>query len=360
MPAVDKLTSDQIKYCRIICIFFMTIVHIPPGIDNFADFPAHFEPVKVLVNDILGRASVSALSFISGFLLLFSVQRKSWGELFKGKFINLIIPMAFWNCMIICFGYVVLVATGTEIYVLRFLDGLSWYEIISNRIFAIHHGAASDSLNFLRDIFLCILLSPLIIFLAKRLSWCLLIAVVLLDGLTDFLVPFVRSTILIFFIAGIVFGISRNDFSVFAKLRALVYAAFIIIVLVELKVLGLDLIKERMFMYDMLKRLIAALFVLDVALVCARSIQSRLIDRVDAATFFIFLAHNLVFLIPWGVWKALMGEDLEFPYIIFYLGVPLLNVSLLTLIYPYGRFLPRPLQYLVVGSQVRAQRKTAT
>ena len=77
--------SLAIKICRVLCIFFTTYVHINPGKDNWTgEIPDYLANIGYLLSDLLGRASVPALSVLGGYLAVSAYQRRAnWWQYAK-------------------------------------------------------------------------------------------------------------------------------------------------------------------------------------------------------------------------------------------------------------------------------------
>ena len=149
--------SLAIKICRVLCIFFMTYVHINPGKDNWTgEIPDYLANIGYLLSDLLGRASVPALSVLGGYLAVSAYQRRAnWWQYAKERFQTLIIPLITWNLVIILISLIILWLTGTQTSVIRDLqpfDQITFW-LIFDRITAINTGSATMALNFLRDFF---------------------------------------------------------------------------------------------------------------------------------------------------------------------------------------------------------------
>lgn len=72
-----------IKICRVLCIFFMTYVHVNPGLPAWqGDIPQTTAVLGYGLSEVLGRSSVPALSILGGYSLF---QRSSVAR--TGQFI---------------------------------------------------------------------------------------------------------------------------------------------------------------------------------------------------------------------------------------------------------------------------------
>lgn len=89
--------STTIKLCRVLCIFFMTYVHIHLFKDPELQSSAVYLTVTTFLRDIMGRSSVPLLSVISGFLVVGYFGRKSLSSFYYGRMQVLIYPLLFWK-----------------------------------------------------------------------------------------------------------------------------------------------------------------------------------------------------------------------------------------------------------------------
>ena len=77
LEPVRRTMSDRIRIARGLCIFFMTFVHVPPGIGgNVYDRDASFfDLVYFVLTRLAGLSSVSLLSVVSGFFIVSSLAK---------------------------------------------------------------------------------------------------------------------------------------------------------------------------------------------------------------------------------------------------------------------------------------------
>lgn len=87
------LNSDAVRCARVLCIVFMSYVHLHFDIDPNAEFPL----VDALFVETLGRSSVPLLSVISGYFMVGFFQRRQYFEAIIQRAKTLILPMVIWN-----------------------------------------------------------------------------------------------------------------------------------------------------------------------------------------------------------------------------------------------------------------------
>ena len=199
---LDSRTSIAIKICRVLCIFFMVFVHVNPGHDsynNLDEISLTFFTLKTLLSDILGRASVPALSLISGFLAIHTLQRHSYGNYAIGRFRTILLPMVTWNTIGVLFAFMVFLLIGKMNTLMSDMANLALVDIILGKIFALDYTAAYLSNNFLRDIVVCSILSPLIIMALRQFGWVVPVMVFIFANTVSFEPVIYRQNILIYF-----------------------------------------------------------------------------------------------------------------------------------------------------------------
>ena len=119
--SVDE--STQIRNSRVPCIFFMMSVHVNPGLHTASVISTgSFAGLGAIWVDLLGRASVAALSFISGYLLIRTASGRTLTTVARRRFQTLIIPMLtvrFLRLCILQIGKVVISGEADDSILLR-------------------------------------------------------------------------------------------------------------------------------------------------------------------------------------------------------------------------------------------------
>ena len=347
--------STAIKVCRVLCIFFMCYVHVNPGLDSFTgELPRYLEALELLLSDILGRASVPALSVLGGFLAVAAYGRRcSWLVYARERWQTLMIPLISWNAVIIALSILIWAAIGTQTSVLREMPRMEWsaLPLILDRLTAYDYGSATTALNFLRDIFICSLLLPVLLALLRR-TGATGLALIWLIGLTLGFDPVVmRPHIMMFFCAGLYLALQGSLFSpTRAALGKLVLAVLLPIAGVGLAALigygSYDSVTNTL-----LRLLVAPAFIL-AAYALSHVKAGRLLAKLEAMIYLMFLAHASIMMVLWGVWQKTIGPSLEWPYVLFYIGAPLATLCAVAALYRFLPFTPTTLQYALNGKQV--------
>ncbi|TAA47758.1 hypothetical protein EXY25_00465 [Corallincola spongiicola] len=320
----------------------MIIVHLPPYISD-AHIPAFFFPIKIVFYDVFGRASVTAMSFVSGFLIYFSLLELSWNKIVVRRFKKLIIPMAFWNFAMIVFSIIVFLFLGRTLPAYENVRALNLHEILFNSIFSLNNLAASGTLSFIRDLFVCSVISTPLAFLIKRFSW-FVIAALLIIYLTISFEPIVfRGSIFIFFALGMVVAQEIGHLKVSTLLRCIYVVVICVVFAIEFGLFS------EFYMYDLLKRAAIGLFFLDLSFYLMTVLKIRMVDSFSGATYLIYLSHDIAFMILWGVWNIFVGKDITPVYLLFFFLVPLSWFFVVKHLLRIFKFLPAFGQVLIFG-----------
>ena len=97
-----EIASRQIAIARVLCIAIMFFVHVNPGLSSQSVVSTgDFAVLGEVFGFWLGRASVAALSFFSGYVMLGALSRIAVGTYAWRRFRTIIIPMVLWNIIYI-------------------------------------------------------------------------------------------------------------------------------------------------------------------------------------------------------------------------------------------------------------------
>jgi hypothetical protein len=362
-PAVRKEAaplsiSRSISVARVICIFFVMYVHVWPG-------TAHFDPARGIrgldifyhfFSDILGRSSVPLLSVVSGWLVGRSFAG-AWGKLIRSRVTSLLVPLFLWNLLLLLALWIGARAGWEPMKIEETPLG------IANALFALTEESVNIPLAFLRDLFVCVCLSPILIFALRRGGRPALIALgVLVTAYAIFgtATPFLlRPMILTFFFAGLALAIHKVDVGEpvvkgWAIALAIVTAGTIFVFDVERALLGgsLEWWDPRPFV---LRVAVAYLFWC-VAYRLAQSAFGRRFVEIQPYIFFVFCSHVIALKVLVLPGKALFGDYYSPNYIWYFLLQPpaalVIGVTLALLL---ARYAPAALRPLNAGKMVPTQ-----
>ena len=175
-PPLSQQLTDRISMARMICVLGMIYVHVPDGQTLSPAYAFNAGGLGFFLEGLLvegpGRAGAALLSVVSGYLAAISLLRHngSASSLYRKRFVSIILPMVFWGAV----TYVVyLFVSQTRV---TFLSDATTLLDKLNIVFFITETpvGATMHLGFLRDLFVCILLTPILIPAVQRMPWPLL------------------------------------------------------------------------------------------------------------------------------------------------------------------------------------------
>jgi hypothetical protein len=368
-----------IKICRIFCIFFMTYVHVNPspdkweGASKFLLFTGHLAPGELRVSvgneapqylfnianilaQILGRASVPALSIIGGLLAVAAYKRRSkWLLYAKERFQKLIIPLITWNVIIIALSLVILFGTGAYTHVMNKLlpfDQITLPKALDS-VTAYKTESVTTALTFLRDVFVCSLLIPLLILAFKRLG-IVALTMIWLMGLTIGFAPIVlRETIMLFYASGVYLAL-QSDQLIPARSVALKFVLCILLALaiVQFTPALSDVYGGKNLTNISLRLVVVPLFLI-AAIALSRTELGLRLAKLEPFAFLLFLSHTAIMLVFWGAWQIVFGKGAEWPYVIFYVMAPFAALAVVIVLHKIISFMPDMIQQLLVGKKIK-------
>ncbi|KRA05499.1 succinoglycan biosynthesis protein exoh [Rhizobium sp. Root564] len=326
---VDQNLSSRINLMRIILISGIVFVHVPhdPETSPFLGLYGFFDWVRVFLGDALFRIGVPCLSAISGYLLF----RRGWNAFsypatIKSKTKTVLLPFLLWNGGLFI-AVMLLQRAGIGVGYFPDLWNASPREMLS-------HGVAAEELPvnvplyFLRDLFVCILLSPLLALLVRRFALPTLAILLLLTAIPDLNLLIVqKKSILFSFTLGIALALHKIDLKMldpYAKPLTVVTLIVAAALATALYWTG----PEFTFGLNLMRNLLAVFGVLGFWVASSLLVQNRLGQRLSqtgSLSFWIFCAHYPLLVILWMVWNK---GDLDF-YPAFYIGAVALTFVLL-------------------------------
>lgn len=357
---IDTSTSAQIAVVRVICIFFMMSVHVNPGFRAW-QHDGLMQLVGMIEVDLLGRASVSTLGLVSGFLLAATAGRRSYGTLVRDRLRTLWAPMAFWNAVALGLAFLAFALFGLRTAVHEAARDLEPMRLLLERILFVHGAPATTALGFLRDLAVSSILLGLLLRI-PRLDLRLLLPALLAADLLDALEPVIyRPSIPLFMLVGAILWRRRGDLHVPPRWRPAILALLAAVcVAMWLNVgNGLGLRGPWAEAFDLLKRTVLTLCVLDLGGALAGTRVGERIGALGDDTYLAYLSHTVLISALWMVWKAEIGDHRDPAYILFFLAAPALALLAARAVRgPLGA-LPAWAQILVRG-KVRAPARVPT
>lgn len=326
--SVDTERNQRIVLVRLLCIFGMIYVHVPALEPNFAMASVtgyfHFDFIRMFIVEGYGRASACLLSVVSGYLVSITLCDKtiSIQHFYKRRFKSIYLPMVLWGLMsILLFSLVSLLQPTFLHEVCGFAEG----SLLSCLNVVFHLAAMSEGptmhLAFLRDLFICILLAPALIYLTRNIPIILLVvltAVYIID-LESILI--LRPLVILGFSVGIWIGLNRFNALWVDKLWVLWLGFWIVTTLIiiaysqgQLPLIqwtfashGLD--AKESLLYP-LSRLFGALSIWTIAAKLLSLNSLRWCCRLEPYLFAAFCAHPLILVVIQSTGVFLLQDQL--------------------------------------------------
>lgn len=297
IPPLKPIQSDAIAAARVFCILGIVYAHAWTG-QTWSSLVASSDTpqgiFRWLLVELIGRSSVPLLGMISGWLVASSAMRRDYWSFVRGKARTILIPMLLWNAIA-----VVLVCGAGWLGWIRapMPDDVEWVfdEIVGYATF----NNINVQTTFLRDLFICMALAPLLIRLKTR--WLgLLAAVTLAWSIFAWWFPlFLRPQIPLFFLLGIC--ARRHGMADFVAGMPFQYVALPFALLGPLKVAisiwGFQLSRdmpELVATIDVGMRLTAALLAWRTAIALTGTALMPVMRRIEPYSFFLFCSHMIM------------------------------------------------------------------
>ncbi|WEZ85290.1 acyltransferase (plasmid) [Rhizobium sp. 32-5/1] len=337
---------------RILLISGIVFVHVPhdPQTSPFTGDNGFLDWIRVFLGDSLFRVGVPCLSAISGYLLFRrGLDAFDYGKTIRSKARTVLLPFLIWN---LTFLLLVLVAQRSGIGFGYLPDTLNATpRDLATLATAIEAAPINIPLYFLRDLLLCILLSPLLAVLIKRFP---LVTLSLFLIYVVFPVPngiFLKKSILFGFSCGIYVSLHKVDvraLDAFAGRIGAMFLAAAVILATLLYWTGPD----YPVWVDILRSLVALCGIIGswaISLLLIRSSLGIRLSKLEGLSFWIFCAHYPLLILFWMVWNR--AGDADF-YPLFYFSAPILALVILTVTHSAARGLVPRLHAVLTGSRV--------
>lgn len=350
----DPAISDSIRIARVLGILGLVMIHVPPWHVDLGDPPRPIDGFDLLFlycQELFGRASVPLLSVISGYLMTRLDAGLPIADRLAKKARTLLVPLLCWNMVAVAIGAVLDRA-------LPAWSPLQW----ADELVALTSEPAIHPLYFLRDMFLCALLYPVLRALLDRAPGLTLTAVLLLS-MTGFTRPlFIGSGPLLFFSAGVAIALGKLAAKPsptgrwLIAVAALLAPAFTTAVTSRMLIAGTDRWLEAGFTMGLFaERLFGAWAVWMLAGWTLRRRWAPTVLAIEPMIFLIFCSHVLWLGLAWHLLsKAGIGYGHPL-YPIFFLTAPLQALAAGAALHALlARFAPGALPVLCGGRMGRA------
>lgn len=318
---MNQAVSDTIRIARIFCILMLVYAHAQPYTPGVPTSLFSQEGAIYVLRLLLGQGSVPLLGVVSGYLLAKSMGDRRYTDELKNKLYTLIVPLVLWNLIYLFKVYLQAGAAG--------LPGAPGWP---NAVLALTAPPAMVPLYFLRDVFVCFLISPLLL-VAARQAPVLSTSVLLVNGVLNADGPFfINSGIPLFFFVGCLLW-SRAVAIPTDGLPKTAAASLVVLVLLSLAPLsghappGWSLSLPHSPAYGAAA---IALFAASAVVFwhCACWLRGhalgRLLMRYEPIAFFIFCVHGMVAGIWWAVLVRTGLADSSATVLLYFICSPLL------------------------------------
>jgi len=213
-----KARNDRIVLVRLLCIFGMIYVHVPlmesTGLSGAG--LSLFGLLQALLVDGYGRTSACLLSIVSGYLVAKSLKGNSprYLQFYKRRFRSIYVPMVVWGIVtVLVFSFVSMVQTtflsdacgGKNVWSIDCLNVVFHFSAIST--------GPTMHLAFLRDLFVCMLLAPVLILVMRYLPLIGLAALTMVYILDWESMLVLRPLVILGFSVGVAIGLRQINFA---------------------------------------------------------------------------------------------------------------------------------------------------
>jgi surface polysaccharide O-acyltransferase-like enzyme len=328
VPKLRSTLSDRIRIGRTLCIFCMTFVHVQPGIaDNVYDRDAGaFDIFYFLITRIVGLSAVSLLSLVSGYLVVSTFGKLGTGKLYASKFQTLVVPLFAWNAVMLA---LLLAYAG--------LSG-NWRDVpeatplgIANALFAITQWPVVVPLWFLRDLFVCVLFVPVLLFGLKRQPLLVMGALVAFTLFGEEMLIMQRPSLLLFFGIGMWVRVAGHDEAAIDRIaRPLAWglvamvAVYLTIRIERVSIAEMD--ESLRISLDCLLRITMAAAFWRLTELVRRSSFAGVATWLEPYTFVIFCSHAILFQFGGIAFRPLFGNYGAELFWVTFVTLPLLAV----------------------------------
>lgn len=316
--------SRMIDCTRVICISFMMFTHLKEY-EGSSVYGGDLNFIGVLTNDYLGRASVPALSLVSGYLLAIGLKKNrtlSAGGFAQRKAKSILLPMLIWNMIYIGVVIAAYLAVGHSHRIIEIFRDGSTLDVI-NAFTALTDTPANFSLHFIRDFFVCQMLLFLLLRWGGAARMPLLIAIAAYSTLGQLDPLIAREMIVLFATLGALLALSESSLIALASSRPVqVVSVAMVCALASLGIKGMSSATSDPFT-ELFMRLAMSLTIIIVAYHLAQFPIAAWFHRLAPIAFLTYLLHLPVTSMLWVFWSKIMGNGNDgLDYAIYYLCSP--------------------------------------
>lgn len=361
----DPRVREPIRIARVICIFAMFYVHVNPGLADFD--PASngvrlFDGFRLELTNSLGRASIALLSVISGYLGVISLVKAGYLDFARKKVRSLLVPLVIWSGLVIALAWL-----GDKVqpgYLEETLRGPLELSRLPTLLLGVFGNPANLPLSFLRDIFVCALLAPLLI-AAFQTGWRMfLLVTVALYVVGHFTLLFITPNLLAFFAIGVAIAQS-GKLPQIPAIAGWISAALVFLLGAWVSYLQVGFLRSGVTeapvileVWLTLIRFPAAVLFWWVSVELAKTRFGRRVASYEPFIFFAFCSHLLILTVLWFGWQQVFGGYNDAAYPVFFLLSPPVMLALSALgAWMLHSILPPVFSVMNGGRGLRAQHR---
>ncbi len=350
---VEANVSSRINLMRILLIAGIVFVHIPydPPRSPYLGTHGVGDWIRIYLGDSLFRIGVPCLSAISGYLLFRrGLSGFDYQKVMRTKARTVLLPFLLWN---LSFLLLVLIAQSLGIghgYLPDVADATP-RELMSHAL-ALEAWPANLPLYFLRDLLLCLALSPVIGHLVAR---CPRTTLLLLLAYAVLPLPngiFLKKSILFGFSLGTFAALHQIDvrrLDAHAKLVVLAVGLASVILAAGLYATG----PQYPQWLDILRGLVSMSGIFGAWALSGLLIRTRLGSQLGTGSglsFWIFCAHYPLLVALWMIWNRTEGV----PYLAFYILAPIVTIAVLFVSHALLKQLAPSILAILTGNRARS------
>lgn len=328
LSPVSAPMSDRIRIARTLCIFFMTFVHVQPGIgENVYDRDAGlFDLVYFALTRLAGLSSVSLLSVVSGYFIVSSLMKAGTGKLVLSKLRTLVVPLIAWNGLMLALLAIYGLLSG------KWHDMPSFTPLgLANAFVALTQWPLVVPLWFLRDLFVCCLLAPLLHVGLRRFPVVVILALVAFTLFGEGLLILQRPQLLLFFALGMWLRIGSLDEKAMDRVALVLSIGLVVMVAVFLtirieRILLSEMNEMLRLSLDTLLRVTMAGGFWMLTEFIRRSAAASLFVWLEPYSFFLFCSHAILFNFGGILFRRVFGNYGSDLFYITFFTLPVLAV----------------------------------
>lgn len=319
---MNRKETVQIEVVRVFCILTMMWVHVTPGLGTPSLINGgSFDLVGDVLGQTLGHISVTTLSFVSGYLFWLSGPEKSFWEIFRKRFVRILMPMLAWSAIFILMATVKEMVFGQQSSALQSV-GRSKIDLI-NALTGIAGTTANESLFFLRDLFVATLILRIFVPLIRAVP-AVPIAFAAAVTVLSIGEPIIfRPIILLFMLIGATaahWNLTITKLSAPAISLTLGFLLSVVGALASSEIVPESTAVERAL--DVVRRLGVGFIILTMINSVTELFPTERLVRLGSNSFLAYLIHVPLIGVLWVVWTAFVGNETQISYLTFYLAAP--------------------------------------